>query len=159
MTTEKYEREYSVRLGICLEAVRAFLRDEFTAFGSLRSEYTDHMRLHLGFKWRICGLATRAEILQLYLNINAGGTPHTQSELEFETPSNSSTSTHKRMTTAISQSPLPSSLVRVVWSWLLGIMPRVRASTEESFKRFASKRTSSASIFRWKDGVGLALRV
>jgi Protein of unknown function DUF262 len=65
-----------------LEAVRAFLRDEFPAFGSLRSEYTDPMRLHLGFKWRICGLQTRAEILQLYLNINAGGTPHTQDELD-----------------------------------------------------------------------------
>lgn len=65
-----------------LEAVRAFLRDEFPAFGSLRSEYTDRMRMHLGFKWRICGLTTRAEILQLYLNINAGGTPHTQEELD-----------------------------------------------------------------------------
>lgn len=65
-----------------LEAVRAFLRDEFPAFGSLRSEYTDLMRHILGFKWRICGLETRAEILQLYLNINAGGTPHTQAELD-----------------------------------------------------------------------------
>jgi len=64
-----------------LEAVRAWLRDEFKAHGYYRSEFTDRMRLHMGFKWRICSLETRAEILQLYLNINAGGTPHTQAEL------------------------------------------------------------------------------
>lgn len=65
-----------------LEAVRAWLRDEFKAHGYFRSDFTDRMRLHMGFKWRVCSLATRAEILQLYLNINAGGTPHTQEELD-----------------------------------------------------------------------------
>lgn len=66
-----------------LEAVRRFMRDELRAFGHLRSEYTDHIRLHIGgFKWRICSLETRAEVLELYLNINAGGTPHTKEELE-----------------------------------------------------------------------------
>jgi hypothetical protein len=65
-----------------LEAVRSFLRDEFRAHGHFRSEYTDRMRFHMGFKWRVCSLETRAEILQLYLNINAGGTPHTQEELD-----------------------------------------------------------------------------
>jgi hypothetical protein len=65
-----------------MEAVRAFMRDDFRAFGHLRSEYTDHIRLHVGgFKWRICSLETRAEVLELYLNINAGGTPHTKKEL------------------------------------------------------------------------------
>jgi len=66
-----------------LEAVRRFLRDDLRAFGHLRSEYTDRMRIiHGGFKWRICNLATRKEVLQLYLNINAGGTPHTPEEIE-----------------------------------------------------------------------------
>jgi hypothetical protein len=64
-----------------LEAARAFLRNDFKAFGHYRNEYTDRMRLHVGFKWRVCTLTTRKELLQLYLNINAGGTPHTEEEL------------------------------------------------------------------------------
>ena len=46
-----------------LEAARAFLRDDFPVFGHYRSEYTDRMRLHAGFKWRICSLETRQEVL------------------------------------------------------------------------------------------------
>jgi hypothetical protein len=66
-----------------LEAVRGFLRNDFKAHGHFRREFTDHIRLHIGgFKWRICSLETREEVLQLYLNINAGGTPHTKKELD-----------------------------------------------------------------------------
>lgn len=66
-----------------LEAVRSFLRDEIPAFGAKFSEYTDKLRM-MGprFEFQICKLDTREEILQLYLNINAGGTPHTQDELD-----------------------------------------------------------------------------
>lgn len=65
-----------------LEAVRAFLRDEFKIFGHLYSEFegklsfTDH-----SFTFAVCSLSTREEVLNLYLNINAGGTPHTKEEL------------------------------------------------------------------------------
>jgi len=65
-----------------LEAVRAFMRSEFPVFGHAFAEYTD--RLHpfdFTFKFCVCKLTTRAEILQLYLNINAGGTPHTAAEI------------------------------------------------------------------------------
>ena len=65
-----------------LEAVRAFLRDDIPAFGHKFSEYTGHLRMFHSFKWRVCTLETRAEVLQLYLNINAGGTPHTKQELD-----------------------------------------------------------------------------
>lgn len=66
-----------------LEAVRSFLRDGFPAFGAKFSEYTDKLRMTgPRFEFRVCKLGTRAEILQLYLNINAGGTPHSQSELD-----------------------------------------------------------------------------
>lgn len=66
-----------------IEAVRAFMRDEFAAFGGVFTAYTDNLRM-IGprFEFRVCKLETREEILQLYLNINAGGTPHTQSELD-----------------------------------------------------------------------------
>ncbi len=66
-----------------LEAVRAFLRDEVLAFGRYFSEYEDRLdMIEQRFTLRVCSLSTRAEILQLYLNINAGGTPHTQEELD-----------------------------------------------------------------------------
>jgi hypothetical protein len=65
-----------------LEAVRAFLRSEFPAFGHLHSEYEDKIpNMGPRFEFQVCKLGTREEILRLYLNINAGGTPHTQSEL------------------------------------------------------------------------------
>jgi hypothetical protein len=65
-----------------LEAVRAFFRDEVLAFGRKRSEFTGIMSWDFSFRFRICRLKTRAEILELYLNINAGGTPHTSEELD-----------------------------------------------------------------------------
>jgi len=65
-----------------LEAVRAFLRGDLPIFGHRFSEYTGHLRVFHSFKWKICTLETREEVLQLYLNINAGGTPHTQAELD-----------------------------------------------------------------------------
>jgi hypothetical protein len=66
-----------------LEAVRAFMRDELPAFGRLKSEYTDRLRVILvSFKFRIAALATRRDILEWYLAINSGGTPHTPEELK-----------------------------------------------------------------------------
>lgn len=65
-----------------LEAVRAFMRDEFPVFGHLFSSFTDKLDVMLTFKFRVCKMETRAEILRLYLNINAGGTPHSEEELD-----------------------------------------------------------------------------
>jgi ribosome modulation factor len=64
-----------------IEAVRSFLRGEFPAYGK-RSEPGDRFDLHCGFRFRVCALSERADVLRLYLNINAGGTPHTASEIE-----------------------------------------------------------------------------
>lgn len=67
-----------------LTAVRSFMRNELRVFGHLYCEYADKdgMRQHLaGLKFRVCSLQTPAEVLRLYLNINAGGTPHTADEL------------------------------------------------------------------------------
>lgn len=66
-----------------LEAVRAFLRNDFKVFGSYRNEFTDYLRITTAyFNWRVCSIEKREDILQLYLNINAGGTPHTKKELD-----------------------------------------------------------------------------
>lgn len=66
-----------------LEAVRSFLRNDFEVFGQYCKRFGN-----LGgmtgpeFIWCVGNLNTREEILRLYLNINAGGTPHTQEELQ-----------------------------------------------------------------------------
>lgn len=66
-----------------LEAVRAFLRDDFPVFGHVLSDFEDGLRgFHPALKFQVCCLRGREAILQLYLNINAGGTPHTEDELD-----------------------------------------------------------------------------
>lgn len=67
-----------------LETVRSFLRDEICIFG-------DHVIstieprfisiVHASFNIRIAKLKTRKEVLEWYLMINAGGTPHSKKEL------------------------------------------------------------------------------
>lgn len=65
-----------------LEAVRAFMRDDIPAFGYYRSDYSDRPDILIArFSWNIAGLRTRAEVLEWYLNFNAGGTVHTDAEL------------------------------------------------------------------------------
>lgn len=67
-----------------LEAVRRFLRDDLEVFGGhRRSDIKGSLHpLIASFRCRVVSLSTKAEVLRLYLNINAGGTPHTQEELE-----------------------------------------------------------------------------
>lgn len=65
-----------------LTAVLGFLRNEIPAFGHLRREYTDKLPfINYGFKWHVNDLATREQVLTWYLELNAGGTPHTDEEL------------------------------------------------------------------------------
>ncbi len=65
-----------------LTAVMAFLDDEIPAFGHLYSQYTDKLDLiDHSFRWHVNDLKTRAEVLTWYLELNAGGTPHTDEEL------------------------------------------------------------------------------
>lgn len=66
-----------------LQAVRAFLRDEVPVFGQNVYSKMGRVRfLCANFKLRICNLKNRADVLRLYLKINAGGTPHTKQEIE-----------------------------------------------------------------------------
>lgn len=66
-----------------LNAARMFMADKIRVFGSLYSEYTDIMRSHLSsFSWNIAALETREEVLNWYLDFNAGGTVHTEDELQ-----------------------------------------------------------------------------
>lgn len=65
-----------------LTSARMFMRDELRAFGRLHSEFSGALRLHAGFKWRVFELPSRAAVLRYYLDMNAGGTPHAESEIE-----------------------------------------------------------------------------
>lgn len=66
-----------------LQAVRAFMKDEVPVFGNNVYSKMGRVRMVTGsFKLRVCKLNSRAECLRLYLNINAGGTPHTKAEID-----------------------------------------------------------------------------
>lgn len=67
-----------------LRAMRRFVCSEIPAFGYYLHQFEDYdrLRFHLGFKWHVNSLETRAEVLQWYLEFNSAGTPHTQEELD-----------------------------------------------------------------------------
>ncbi len=67
-------------------AVQRFMNSEIPAFGTLFKDYQGKLRVLSGtagsFKVYVNTLKTRAEVLTWYLEMNSGGTPHTQSELD-----------------------------------------------------------------------------
>jgi hypothetical protein len=67
-----------------LLAVRRFLADEIRAFGKLYSEYgpLSGTRTNGMIKFNVNDLETRAEVLDWYLSLNAGGTAHQPEEIE-----------------------------------------------------------------------------
>lgn len=65
-----------------LHAVRRFMRGEIPAFGYYRKDWGDRFPMTgPSFSIRICSLQTRAEVLRWYLDFNAGGTAHTEEEI------------------------------------------------------------------------------
>ena len=66
-----------------INAVLSFLDDKVTAFGSHYSEFTDDLLFsEPQFLFAVNNLKTREEVLRWYLQMNAGGTPHTPHELD-----------------------------------------------------------------------------
>lgn len=64
-----------------ITAVQEFLEDKVEAFGFKFSEYTGTLRIHQRFDVKIVD-TDRKGMLQLYLDLNAGGTPHAEREIE-----------------------------------------------------------------------------
>lgn len=66
-----------------LNAATEFLQGRVRAFGRFLDEYADRL-LHFepAFTFHINDLGTRAEVLTWYLEMNTGGTVHTQAELD-----------------------------------------------------------------------------
>lgn len=65
-----------------IEAVRRFVANEIPAFGTLYKEFTDKLRVCQTMRVNVNSLTTRAEVIQWYIEMNAGGTPHTAAEIE-----------------------------------------------------------------------------
>lgn len=65
------------RLTSCL----MFLRNEVKAFGAYYREYEGSIRNIVQLKIHVNQLRTRAEVLSWYLDLNAGGTVHTDEEI------------------------------------------------------------------------------
>lgn len=65
-----------------LSAVKLFMEDKLPAFGHTVSQFEDGKRLR-NQRWSIYihELPTRAKVLEWYLQLNSGGTPHAESEI------------------------------------------------------------------------------
>lgn len=65
-----------------LTAIQRFVKDELRVFGNLYSEFKGWLRMDQdNLRVHINDLKTKEEVLRWYLEMNSGGTPHTQKEL------------------------------------------------------------------------------
>lgn len=66
-----------------ITAIRRFINNELAVFGSFFREYTDTFRMATDtMRVHINDLKTEREVLQWYIDMNAGGTPHSDTEIE-----------------------------------------------------------------------------
>ena len=65
-----------------ITAFRRFINNEIKIFDSYFREYTDKLRMKFTIKVNINDLKSEKEVLQWYVDMNAGGTPHTSDEIE-----------------------------------------------------------------------------
>lgn len=66
-----------------ITAISRFVHNEIKVFGSYFKEYTDSPRIIQDtLRVHINDLPTRRQVLQWYIDMNAGGTPHTRKEIE-----------------------------------------------------------------------------
>ena len=70
-----------------LTAMRMFLHNEVKAFGQTHEEFHPEDKremgwnINAGLRFHVNNLATRAQVLKWYLDLNSGGSPHTPSEI------------------------------------------------------------------------------
>ena len=64
-----------------LNAVLKFLKNEIKIFGYLRKEIEGRIPSYCEFVFHINNLSNRYDVLKWYIELNSGGTPHTQEEL------------------------------------------------------------------------------
>lgn len=65
-----------------ITAVLRFLNNEIKAFGYYYNEYEDKLPFEVDLLININNLKTEKEVLQWYVDLNEGGTPHTSEEID-----------------------------------------------------------------------------
>lgn len=66
-----------------LTAVRKFMNDELPIFGGYTQSMIDNIRYtSLDFIFHVNSLTNRHDVYRWYLELNEGGTPHTEAELD-----------------------------------------------------------------------------
>lgn len=65
-----------------LTAICRFFNNEIPAFGHYFGEFEDKLNSLACMKFNVNRLQTRKEVLQWYLEMNTGGTPHSKEEIE-----------------------------------------------------------------------------
>ena len=65
-----------------LSAILGFLQDKVKAFDHYYTDFTGSLRTANRLNFHINELCTRKDVLQWYLELNSGGTVHTQEELD-----------------------------------------------------------------------------
>jgi len=67
-----------------ITAITRFVNNELPVFGSYFSEYEDKrwLTIHSTVRVHVNDLKTRREVINWYLEMNTGGTPHTDAEIE-----------------------------------------------------------------------------
>lgn len=63
-------------------AIKRFIYNEIPVFGYYYKEYDGHLRMVNDMKINVNNLQTKAEVLSWYIEMNSGGTPHTEEELD-----------------------------------------------------------------------------
>lgn len=65
-----------------ITAAIEFMNNQVQVFGHYYREFKDKPRItHSSFNWHVNSLATREEVLHWYLQLNEGGTVHTEADL------------------------------------------------------------------------------
>jgi uncharacterized protein with ParB-like and HNH nuclease domain len=65
-----------------ITAIQRFVNNEIKVFGSYYKEFTDKLRITNSIKLNVNDLKTEKEVLQWYVDMNMGGTPHTDDEID-----------------------------------------------------------------------------
>lgn len=65
-----------------LTAIQRFINNEIKVFGSYYNEFTDSLSVRSTIKLNVNDLKTEKEVLQWYVDMNTGGTIHTDDEID-----------------------------------------------------------------------------
>lgn len=68
-----------------ITAILGFLDNEFPVFGSYYREFEDRMSIMNTVRVHVNDLKTKKDVLTWYIEMNAGGTPHSKEEIDHVT--------------------------------------------------------------------------